>query len=106
MSKRMGFAKKKEDIEKVIEEAERRHGHEEGHHHHHDVDDAIVALQTLIDALNTRTSGLEYKVTSQGLEIAKIYKILSLIVEAMAAKDEEAKRKAILEALKELEEER
>ncbi len=106
MSRRMKFAKRKEDIEKVVEEVERAHEHVEEHHHHHDINDIIVALQTLVEALNARTSGLEDKVASQGREIAKIYKILSLIVESIAAREEEAKRKAILEALKELEEEK
>lgn len=105
LTKRLSFPKKREDVERVVEEVESRHESEEHHHHHHHhgVEDAIVSLQMLVDSLNARMSSLESKMTNQGLEIARLYKVLAHIVEAMMADNEELRRRALGEALRELE---
>ncbi len=100
---RLSFPKKREDVEKIVEEVEARHEHEEHHHHHHDVEDAITGLQMLVEALNSRVSSVESRLTSQGYEVARLYKVLAHLVEALMADSEEAKRRALLEAIKTLE---
>ncbi len=85
---------------------EARHGSGEHHHHHHGVEDIIVELQMLLEALNSRLTALESKVSNQGLEIAVLYKVLAHIVEALIAGSEEERRRSLLEALKVIEERR
>lgn len=105
VAKRLSFPKKREDIEKVVEEVEARHEHEEHHHHHHHgVEDEIAGIQMLLESLNSRISDIESKLTQQGLEVAKLYKVLAHLVEALMAESEDARRKALTEALKALEE--
>ncbi|MEM1685508.1 MAG: hypothetical protein QXO93_01585 [Acidilobaceae archaeon] len=102
MSKRMSFPKKREDIEKITEEVESEHRHEQ-HHHHHGVEEHTANIQLLIDALSTRITGLEDKIMKQSIDIARVYKVLAYIVEAIAVDDIEAKKKTLREALKILE---
>jgi len=91
-------------VERVVEEVEERHGGSEHHHHHHHDDDAIAGVQMLLEALNSRVTVLETKISNQGLETARLYKVLAHIVEALMAESEEEKRRSLLEALKVLEE--
>ncbi|MFZ8795260.1 MAG: hypothetical protein ACO2O2_15465 [Acidilobaceae archaeon] len=105
VAKRLSFPKKREDIEKVVEEVEAKHEHEEHHHHHHHgVEDEIAGIQMLLESLNSRISDVESKLTQQGLEVARLYKVLAHLVEALMAESEDARRKALTEALKALEE--
>lgn len=105
MSKRLSFPKKREDIEKIVEEVESRHEHEHEahHHHHHSLEDTIANVQMLVDSLNARLSNLEAKVSNQGLEVARLYKVLSHLVEALLADNEGDRREALIKALKTLE---
>jgi hypothetical protein len=97
--KRMTLPKKKEDLEKIVEEVSESHAHE---HHHHavggEIDEILEVYEIFIDSLRANVSALEAQVRSQRLEIARLYKILSKIVEACFSEDEEAKKKALLEA--------
>jgi len=102
----MSFPKKREDVEKVVEEVESRHEHEGHHHHHHHhegFEEIVANLQLLVESLNARLSSLESRVSSQGLEVARLYKVLSHLVEALMASSEEEKREALIKALKTLE---
>jgi len=101
----MSFPKKREDVEKVVEEVESRHRHEEHHHHHHHegFEEIVANLELLVESLNARLSSLESRVSSQGLEVARLYKVLSHLVEALMASSEEEKREALIKALKTLE---
>jgi len=101
----MSFPKKREDVERVVEEVESRHRHEEHHHHHHHegFEEIVANLQLLVESLNARLSSLESRVSSQGLEVARLYKVLSHLVEALMASSEEEKREALIKALKTLE---
>jgi molybdenum-dependent DNA-binding transcriptional regulator ModE len=61
-------------------------------------------MQMLLESLKSRISDVETKLTQQGLEVARLYKILAHLVEALMAESEDARRKALTEALKALEE--
>ncbi len=97
--KRMTLPKKREDLEKIVEEVSETHPHE--HHHHHaaeGLDEILEVYEIFIDSLRANVSSLEAQVKSQRLEIARLYRILSKIVEACFSEDEEERRKALLEA--------
>ena len=105
--RRMTLPKKREDIEKVVEEVAEghSHGHEhehEHHHHHHhgDVDELLTVIELLLDSTNATVKVLDSKVKQQANEIATIYRVLAKIVEACMSSDEESKRSKLLEALK------
>lgn len=102
--RRMTLPKKREDIEKVVEEVSERHGHEhehEHHHHHHgDVDELLTVIELLLDSTNATVKVLDSKVKQQASEIAILYRVLAKVVEAcLASEDEEARRKSLMEAL-------
>jgi len=104
--KRMTLPKKREDLEKVVQEVQESHAHDhhhehghEHHHHHVDIDEILYALDIQLNALTQRIRVLEDKVQRQQAEIATLYKILASIVEAIGAGDEEAKKKALARAL-------
>jgi len=101
----MSFPKKREDVEKIVEEVESRHRHEEHHHHHHHegFEEIVANLQLLVESLNAKLSSLESRVLSQGLEVARLYKVLSHLVEALMASSEEERKEALIKALKTLE---
>jgi len=96
----MTLPKKKEDLEKIVEEVSEAHVHE--HHHHHavggEIDEILEVYEIFIDSLRANVSALEAQVRSQRLEIARLYKLLSKIIEACFSNDEEAKKRALLEA--------
>ena len=101
---RMTLPKKEEDLQKVVEEVmETQHDH---HHHHHaeDLDDILHTIDVLMDTMNTRLVDLEEKTELIRKEIANLYKLFGLVVEALAAEDQDAKFKAIAEAKRILEE--
>lgn len=108
--KRMTMPKRKDDINKIVEEVEAHHHHEHEHHHHHhhehgDLEDAIAAMELLIDSLSAKVKGLEAGVKRQGIALAALYRVVAYLVEAVAAESEEEKEKALkkaLEALKEV----
>lgn len=100
--KRMTLPKKKEDLEKIVDEVAATHEHEHHHHHHHhggDVEELITVFEILIDSLNANLKSLEATVQAQGAEIVRLYKILSKVVEACFEDDAERRRAALNEAL-------
>ena len=103
--RRMTLPKKKEDIEKVVEEVQETHAHEhahEHHHHHHhtELDELLYAIDLHLEALNQRVRVLEDRVRRQQIEIATLYKVLARVVEACLGEgSEEEKRKAVARAL-------
>jgi hypothetical protein len=99
---RMTLPKKREDLEKVVEEVEATHP-EHHHHHEEDVEEFLAAFEYLLDSLNANVKVLESTVKGHTMEIARIYKILAKIVEACFTDDVEKKKKALLEALSALE---
>ncbi len=102
---RMTMPKKKEDIEKVVEEVAERHGHEHEHHHHHhgDLDELLTVIELLLDSTNATVKVLDSKVKHQAREIATIYKVLAKVVEAcLTSESEEDRREKLLEALETL----
>ncbi len=95
--------KKKEDLEKIVEEVEASHPHEHGHEHHHhhhgDVDEVLTVMELLIDSLNATVKNLETRLNQQSREIARIYRILAYIVESLAYNDNSKKAAALKKAL-------
>ncbi len=96
--KRMTLPKKREDLEKIVEEVSETHPHEHHHHAAEGLDEILEVYEIFIDSLRANVSSLEAQVKSQRLEIARLYRILSKIVEACFSEDEEERRKALLEA--------
>jgi len=98
---RMTLPKKREDLEKVMEEVEATHPEHHHHHHHHeDLGDFLAAFEYLLDSLSANVKVLESTVKNHSFEIAKIYKVLSKIVEACFSEDKERRKYALLEAIK------
>ncbi len=104
---RMTLPKKREDLDKVVQEvSERHHEHDHHHHHHHhgDIDELLTVIELLIDSLNANVKVLETNVKRQAGEIALIYRVLASIVKAcLAAESEEERKAALQEALRLLE---
>ncbi len=103
--KRMTLPKKKEDLDKIIEEVESTHHHDHGHehehhHHHHGIEETVEVLNLIVDSLNANVRNLENRVTNLTLEVARLYKILALITQALAADSDDEKRRLLEEALK------
>ena len=102
--KRMTLPKKKEDLDKIIEEVEsahhHEHGHEHEHHHHHGLEETVEVLNLIVDSLNANVRNLENRVTNLTLEVARLYKILALLTQALAADSDDEKRRLLEEALK------
>ncbi len=103
--KRMTLPKKKEDIEKVVEEIEEREPHDHHHHHHThgDLDEIIAIVELLIDSLNVKMKELEDKVKLQSNEIVRIYRVLALILRYLSSEEKEEKDKLIAQAISILE---
>ncbi|MCX8195466.1 MAG: hypothetical protein N3F67_00040 [Acidilobaceae archaeon] len=101
MSKRIGFPKRAEDIEKLMEEIS-EHEHEEHHHHHHHHEEG-GELRMIVDSLGAKVSLLEERLSSQGLEVARLYRVIAHLVEALATESEEERKRALREAIKALE---
>ncbi len=98
----MTLPKKKEDLEKVVEEVEETHP-EHHHHHEEEVEEFLAAFEYLLDSLNANVKVLESTVREHTMEIARLYKILAKVVEACFTEDEDKKKRALLEALSVLE---
>ncbi len=102
---RMTLPKKKDDIQKVVEEVAERHAHEHEHHHHHhhhhgDLDELLTVIELLIDSMNATIRTLETRTRQHSREIANLYRILSKIVLAcLASENEEERRRHLVEAL-------
>jgi len=96
--KRMTLPKKREDLEKIVEEVSETHPHEHHHHAAEGLDEILEVYEIFIDSLRANVSSLEAQVKSQRLEIARLYRILSKIIEACFSEDEEEKKRALLEA--------
>ena len=104
--KRMTMPKKREDLERIVEEVEshHRHEHEHEHHHHHhgDLEDAIAALEVIVDSLTAQSKVLESEIKRQGVALATLYRVTAWLVEALTASSEEDKTRALKLALEEL----
>ena len=102
--KGMTLPKKKEDLEKIVDEVMETHAHEHEHHHHHhhggELEDLLTVFELLIDSLNANVKNLESQVSMQAAEIVRLYKILAKVVEACFSEDGSRKREALSEALK------
>ena len=99
--KRMELPKKKEDLEKIVEEVEaREHEHYHEHEHvHEEIEDVVSVLELLVDSLNANYKSLESTVKAHSDEIIRLYRVLAKVVEACGSHDEEGRRKALSEAL-------
>jgi len=105
--KRMTMPKRKNDIQKIVEEVESQHHHDHSHSHHHhhehgDLEDALAAMELLIDSLSAKVKGLEAGVKRQGVALAALYRVVAYLVEAVAAESKEEKERALRKALEEL----
>lgn len=103
--KRMTMPKKREDLERIVEEVEahhHEHEHEHHHHHHGDVEDAIAALEVIVDSLTAQSKVLESEIKRQGVALAALYRVTAWLVEALAASNEEERTRALKLALEEL----
>ncbi len=105
--KRMTMPKRREDINKIVEEVEAQHHHEHEHHHHHhhehsDLEDAIAAMELLIDSLSAKVKGLEAGVKRQGVALAALYRVVAYLVEAVSAESREERERALRKALEAL----
>lgn len=105
---RMTLPKKREDLDKVVNEVAERHahehhGHEHHHHHHGDLDELLTVMELLLDSINANVKVLETNSKLHAREISRIYKVLALLVRAcLVAEDEEEKARVLQEALEEL----
>ena len=101
--KGMTLPKKKEDLEKIMDEVMETHEHHEHHHHHHHheegVEELLTVFELLIDSLNANVKNLESQVQMQASEIVRLYKVLAKIVEACFSNDESTKKRVLKEAL-------
>mgnify|MGYP001770650267 FL=1 len=103
--KRMELPKKREDLEKIVEEVEAReheHYHEHYHEHEHvheEIEDVVSVLELLVDSLNANYKSLESTVKAHSDEIIRLYKVLAKVVQACGSNDEEERRKALSEAV-------
>ncbi len=99
--KRMELPKKREDLEKIVEEVEsREHEHEHHHEHvHEEMEDVVSVLELLVDSLNANYKSLESTVKVHSDEIIRLYRVLAKVVEACGSQSEEEREKALREAL-------
>ncbi|MGC9210502.1 MAG: hypothetical protein ACP5FT_04490 [Acidilobus sp.] len=101
--KRMELPKKKEDLEKIVEEVEEReheHYHEHYHEHEHEeIEDVISVLELLVDSLNANYKSLESTVKVHSDEIIRLYRVLAKVVEACGAQSDEERQRALKEAI-------
>lgn len=99
----MTLPKKREDLERIMDEVMEAHEHHEHHHHHHHheegVEELLTVFELLIDSLNANVKNLESQVQMQAAEIVRLYRVLAKIVEACFSEDEATKRRALEEAL-------
>ena len=110
--RRMELPKKREDLEKIVEEVEGReqasyheeHEHHHEHYHEGELEDVVSVLELLIDSLSANVKTIESSVSVQADEIVRLYKVLAKIVEACGATSEDEKREALTEAVKLLKE--
>lgn len=104
--KGMTLPKKREDLERIVDEVMESHQHEHEHHHHHhhhhggELEDILTVFELLIDSLNANLKNLEGQVSMQAAEIVRLYRILARVVEACFSGDEGRKREALGEALR------
>ncbi|MEB3851462.1 MAG: hypothetical protein LRS49_02620 [Desulfurococcales archaeon] len=100
--RRMTLPKKKEDIEKIVEEVSETHAHEHEHHHHHhhggEIDEILQVYEIFIDSLRANVNSLEAQLKSQRAELSRLYRVLAKIVEACFSGSEEDKARALSEA--------
>ncbi len=104
--KRMELPKKKEDLEKIVDEIQKREaeeGHEHEHYHEHyhepeELEDVISVLEILVDSINANVKALETSVNAQSDEIVRLYRVLAKVVEACGSEGEERER-ALKEAV-------
>ncbi|MGC8572662.1 MAG: hypothetical protein ACP5L0_01445 [Caldisphaera sp.] len=100
--RRMELPKKKEDLDKIVEEVEEEHEHEHVHEHHHEhenVEDIVSVLELLVDSLSANVKNIDTTVKAQGNEIINIYKILAYVVEACTSNDTNSKNEALKKAI-------
>ena len=96
--------KKREDIDKIIDEVESLHSHEHEHHHHHhgSIDETLSVIELLIDSLSAQIKNLESALEGQARDVARLYRVVAHIVEALASKSDEERAAALRRALDEL----
>lgn len=100
--KGMTLPKKREDLDKIVNEVMETHEHHEHHHHHHHdegIEDLLTVFELLIDSLNANVKNLESQVQMQAAEIVKLYRVLAKVVEACFASGEDEKKRILKEAL-------
>ncbi len=100
--------KKREDIDKIVHEVESTHeaGHEHGHEHHHhhgEVDEALSVMELLLDSLSVQVKQLEANSMRQARDLARLYRVVAYIVEALASQSDEERARALKKAIQELE---
>ena len=100
--RRIDIPKKREDVERIMREVE-EHAHVH-HHAHGSLPDSIAMLELMLDSINAKISVLESRIERQTLEIARLYRLLSHIVEAVAPLGDERTARALEDAIREMEE--
>lgn len=98
--RRMTLPKKREDLDKIVEEVSETHEHEHHHHHHHveGLDEILQVYEIFIDSLRANVNSLEAQVRSQRAEIARLYRVLAKLVDACFSDNEETRKRALAEA--------
>ena len=94
----MELPKKKEDLDKIVEEVEEEHEHEH-HHEHENVEDIVSVLELLVDSLSANVKNIDTTVKAQGNELVNIYRILAYLVEACTNNDTSSKNEALKKAI-------
>ena len=100
----MELPKKKEDLDKIVEEVEEEHEHEhyhehEHHHEHENVEDIVSVLELLVDSLSANVKNIDTTVKAQGNELVNIYRILAYLVEACTNNDTSSKNESLKKAI-------
>ncbi len=95
--RRMTLPKKADDVQKIAEEVMEMEAHEHHHHHHHggEIDEALLVIELLVDSLNATVQTLQTKIQQLNFEVAKLYRVLSYIVESVAAVTDSEKARAL-----------
>lgn len=110
---RMTMPKKEEDIEKVMEEVMESHPdmmedhHHHHHHHHHHDDELIIVLNSIVDGMNhfnTHLKSLDERVAQLEKGLTFMARINAIVYKALLQDSPSAKRKALEELEKLLDE--
>lgn len=103
---RITLPKRKEDIEKIVNEVMERHPEmtHDHHHHEHDIHDLMHTIDVLFDVAHTRLSYVESDIRLLAKHTALLYRLLLLLAKGLILEDHKERKRIIEEAIKLLEE--